>query len=250
MAASDEVQPSVFFRAFDIAFFVPGTLLSCSLLLFLRQQIAPGCEEYGNCQPAVELLDELLSPSKQSSAAAAILQIALFLVGSYLLGLICHAVCWPKIKWFHDEVAAQHKSSDAKRQTKWLPLKSALIGLPEPKPMSNDSDSSADETFGTSTFWTDNEGHYIKRIDYFWYLSGTCWNTGFALVVALLLTHATFEMSWFSRSILSVTVLYCSWALIRMGSRYNASFEKRKTVCRDLLTHRVSSANASSNDAT
>lgn len=241
MAASDEVQPSVFFRAFDIAFFVPGTLLSCSLLLYLRQQIVPGCETHGNCEPAIGLLDELLSPSKQSSAAAAILQIALFLVGSYLLGLICHAVCWPKIKWIHDEVAAQYESKDASGRTRWLTWKSVLIGLPAPQQTANAPDPSAVDSTETLGFWTDNENHYIKRIDYFWYLSGTCWNTGFALIVALILAHLTFPMPWFARIIFSVIVLYCSWALIRMGTRYNASYEKRKAICRKLLESKASS---------
>ena len=107
MAASDELQPSVFFRAFDIAFFIPGTLLCCSLILFLRERFADDCDTPGNCGPAEQLIDNLLSPSSQASATTAILQLAFFLVGSYILGLICHAIAWPMIRGYHDKALEQ-----------------------------------------------------------------------------------------------------------------------------------------------
>ena len=120
MSASDQLQPSIFFRAFDIAFFVPGMILFLAIL-FSYGEYSVSCRASNpvslNPQPAtatasgsnlksivsasgsnssskLSLFDRILDMQESQLSSIAVLQIIVIVLGSYICGLGCHAFSW------------------------------------------------------------------------------------------------------------------------------------------------------------
>lgn len=123
MSVTNELQPSILFRAFDIAFFVPGAILFLAIL-FSYSEYSVSTQSRNNTstnsQPAqsqpsaasatnpssaatakapiprsnVSLFDRIVEMQENQFSSIAILQVILLVLGSFTCGLICHAFSW------------------------------------------------------------------------------------------------------------------------------------------------------------
>lgn len=300
MSASDQLQPSIFFRAFDIAFFVPGMILFLAIL-FSYGEYSVVSASVSNSSSKVSLFDRILDMQESQLSSIAVLQIIVIVLGSYICGLGCHAFSWC---WHKFTVDWAKNLAPRNRYLQWATrVLQFIFGLrpkdcrefpPHKRQLDSDSETSdvASETepngesadlgnrdgesslverkIGRSPssekYWTTDPHHYARRVDYFWYLRGTCWNASFAVLVGGILflfsrwaslraANLNWQLNsqkttwsdalWHLRDVDSSyywglgAVLICSYLLSRIGTRFGASCESRKAMCKHVSEHQV-----------
>lgn len=297
MSTSDQLQPSIFFRAFDIAFFVPGMILFLSVLFSyseytttiatMSQVVSEGSQSAND-----SMFDRFLSMNETQLSTIAIVQIVMLVLGCYVCGLVCHSVSWCSmnrvVEWlsnrkpsgafrqhfcriaqflvglrskdcvaFHDKTTNNKNEDVGDDELSESEQESLVAESLEASQNQNIIGSGEASQFPADKVWTTDVLHYTRRVDYFWYLRGTCWNASFALLVGgtlLLFSRWSSERAqslgaqtwgdglWRLHEIPSTylwgvgIVTVCSFFLLRIGTRFGASCESRKELCKHVCT--------------
>ena len=92
-----KLSPYAFFRAFDLAFFVPGVILLLSIEYSLRQAGMPG---------VVNLIRSDGSAESTAFSVRAIAEGISMLVIAYVAGLTCHSITWGFVQWRRGDEAS------------------------------------------------------------------------------------------------------------------------------------------------
>ena len=236
---SDQVQPSLFFRAFDIAFFVPGAVLFLAALVLLvdpavrssipksdfgiqhsvkSSQVSGGKDKVAASPLAGKSLPvQLLMVNEHGFSTLMFLQLAIFLIGSYVLGLICHAVSWSALNFF---IKSLREGGD--NRVGYRRVLGDLLGY-------ETLDMGAQVS--PRDLWTAKQEHYVQRADYFWYLRSTCWNTAFSVFCGSLMFIFSPYHSGGDSWLFVAGGVFVAFFLLRIGTKFGNSHEKRKMLC-------------------
>jgi hypothetical protein len=168
-----------FFRAFDLAFFVPGSLILMHLLYTFREST----------------LWEKLEKAGDKTAIGIIYVVGIVIL-AFVIGLLCHCISRIIITKNGDKVLS--------------------FGQTQPNQIKNG------RQYG-------NEDR--SRVDYFWYLRATCWNTSvaFGIMSTIELLHSMFFgnlCNGYSLGIIPAFLIssMCMWYL---GCDYHRAYEAR-----------------------
>jgi hypothetical protein len=176
------MSPALFFRAFDLAFFVPGSLMLMHLLYTFRANVSWETLEKAGDKTAI-----------------GIIYIAGLVVVSFVFGLLCHCI-------------------------------TRLVYLSNKRESTHNSQKGTYQNANPNSYSGEDKG----RIDYFWYLRATCWNTSVALFLMAILE--TFGPNFFaafgvtrtsSTTYFYVTYVVAAFAMWFLGYDYHRAYMAR-----------------------
>jgi hypothetical protein len=177
-----ELSPALFFRAFDLAFFIPGSLILIQLLYEFRKD-----------KPW-----EMVMKGDEKTAQS-ILLVAGFVILSFVLGLVCHAI---------------HR---------------LLYGFAESYLIK-----CAKATESAKVYSQED----LARTSYFWYLRSTSWNTAASLLLCGLIKlyiKTPFSSCWPRLLVQCSPYLLASLLFVYLGCDYHRAYKRRSESIKQTL---------------